>query len=95
MEHLSTDEQQLLTHLIRSTGRDPGHFRVTLEPDGFVRIVGPRGTACYLRENWFTRFSRHLDRSFFDAGLPASRPRIARGFLAQAEQTSAPQDATV
>lgn len=70
MDHLSDAEQHLLTNLVRSTGREPCNFHVTLEPGGFVRVVGPRGAACYPRENWVTRFSRHLDRAFFDGDMP-------------------------
>jgi len=95
MKYLSKDEQHLLSNLIRSTGRDPGQFQVSLEPDGFVRVVGPRGTACYPRENWFTRFSRHLDRAFFDAGLVAPQgPRFPRKTAAMPyTEAAARQDA--
>lgn len=74
MEHLPDAERHLITNLIRSTGREPRHFQVTLEASGFVRVVGPRGTACYPRENWFRRFSRHLDRAFFDGGMQRGQP---------------------
>ncbi len=96
MNALPDTEQNLLANLIRSTGREPGGFHVTLEADGFVRVVGPRGTACYPRENWITRFSRHLDRAFFDGGMPraetgAERPTSRRRAVACA---AAPARAT-
>ncbi len=79
MKQLPDDERDLVSRLIRSTGRDPALFQVLVEPEGFVRVVGPRGTACYPRENWEARFSRHLERSFFDASGVAPRgPRFAR-----------------
>jgi hypothetical protein len=79
IDHISQNEQQLLANLLRASGRDPASFSVTVQPDGLVRVSGPRGTAFYPREQWFTRFSRHLDKSFFDPEVPPpSGPRLPR-----------------
>jgi hypothetical protein len=78
-EPISSTERQLLANLLRASGRDPESFSAVLQPDGLVRVSGPRGTAFYPRDNWFTRFCRHLDKSFFDPAVPApSGPRTAR-----------------
>ena len=79
IQDIDTNERQLLANLLRASGRDPGSFRAVLQSDGLVRVSGPRGTAFYPRESWFTRFSRHLDKSFFDPEVPApSGPRLPR-----------------
>ena len=70
-DDLRPDERELFASLVRAHGRDPGSFSITLQPDGLVRLSGPRGTAFYPRESWPTRFARHLEKSFFD---PTSRP---------------------
>jgi hypothetical protein len=76
---IQQNERQLLANLLCASGRDPSTFSVALQPDGLVRVSGPRGTAFYPRDNWFTRFSRHLDKSFFDPEVPApSGPRLDR-----------------
>lgn len=73
------NEQQLLANLLRASGRDPHSFTAVVQADGLVRVTGPRGTAFYPRDTWFTRFSRHLDKSFFDPAVPApSGPRMER-----------------
>ena len=78
-EPLTATERQLLANLLLASGRDPDSFSAVVQADGLVRVVGPRGTAFYPREHWFTRFSRHLDNDFFD---PQQRepngPRFAR-----------------
>ena len=79
IQDLHPNERQLLANLLRASGRDPESFRAELQSDSLVRVTGPRGTAFYPRESWFTRFSRHLDKSFFDPVVPApSGPRLAR-----------------
>lgn len=76
---IDSNERQLLANLLLASGRDPETFRAVLQSDGLVRVTGPRGTAFYPRESWFTRFSRHLDKSFFDPAVPApSGPRLVR-----------------
>jgi hypothetical protein len=76
---ITHDERQLLANLLRASGREPDSFRVVVQPDGLVRVSGPRGTAFYPRDTWFTRFSRHLDKSFFDPEVPPpSGPRLDR-----------------
>lgn len=78
-EDIRPDERQLLANLLRASGRDPDSFNAVVQPDGLVRVSGPRGTAFYPRETWFTRFSRHLDKSFFDPEVPPpSGPRLDR-----------------
>jgi hypothetical protein len=73
-----TERQRLADHL-RASGRDPLGFKVDLQPDGLVRVTGPRGTAFYSRASWFERFVRHLDKSFFDPQVPApAGPRVTR-----------------
>lgn len=78
-QDLSQTERQLLANLLRACGREPDSFNVVVQADGLIRVSGPRGTAFYPRDSWFTRFSRHLDRSFFDPTVPdASGPRLDR-----------------
>lgn len=78
-EDITPNERQLLANLLRASGRDPDSFTAVVQPDGLVRVSGPRGTAFYPRDTWFTRFSRHLDKSFFDPEVPApSGPRLDR-----------------
>lgn len=72
---LRPDERDLLASLLRARGRDPASFRIALQADGLVRLSGPRGTAFYPRDSWPARFSRHLDKSFFDAAVPPSPAR--------------------
>lgn len=79
IQDIDPQERQLLANLLRASGRDPESFQAVLQSDGLVRVSGPRGTAFYPRDAWFTRFSRHLDKSFFDPAVPApSGPRLAR-----------------
>jgi hypothetical protein len=76
---INQNERQLLANLLRASGRDPESFSAVVQADGLVRVSGPRGTAFYPRDTWFTRFSRHLDKSFFDPEVPApSGPRLVR-----------------
>lgn len=80
---IDQNERQLLANLLRASGRDPERFSVEVQPDGLVRVSGPRGTAYYPRDQWFTRFSRHLDKSFFDAEVPLPAGRMARKSVAE------------
>lgn len=76
---ITHDERELLSHLLRARGRDPASFRVEVQPDGLVRVSGRRGTAFYARDEWLARFSRHLEKSFFDPEVPApAGPRLER-----------------
>ncbi|MBA2963853.1 MULTISPECIES: hypothetical protein [Ramlibacter] len=78
-QDISPNESLLLANLLRASGRDPDSFSAVVQSDGLVRVTGPRGTAFYPRTNWFTRFSRHLDKSFFDPAVPApAGPRLER-----------------
>jgi len=78
-QDIQHNERQLLANLLRASGRDPDSFTAVVQSDGLVRVSGPRGTAFYPRDTWFTRFSRHLDKSFFDPEVPApSGPRLER-----------------
>lgn len=77
--NITLDEHELLARLLQARGRDPAGFKVAVQADGLVRVSGPRGTAFYSRDNWLARFSRHLDKSFFDAEVPApAGPRLER-----------------
>jgi hypothetical protein len=79
IKDINQTERQLLANLLLASGRDPDSFKAVVQPDGLVRVTGPRGTAFYPRDSWFTRFSRHLDKSFFDPEVPApSGPRLER-----------------
>jgi hypothetical protein len=79
IQDIDPNERQLLANLLRASGRDPDSFHAVLQSDGLVRVSGPRGTAFYPRDSWFTRFSRHLDKSFFDPEVPApAGPRLPR-----------------
>ena len=76
---IDNNERQRLASHLRASGRDPSSFSVALQPDGLVRVSGPRGTAFYPRDKWFDRFTRHLDKAFFDPAVPApSGPRLER-----------------
>ena len=76
---IDNNERQRLADHLRASGRDPSSFKVALQPDGLVRVSGPRGTAFYPRVQWFDRFTRHLDKAFFDPAVPApSGPRLER-----------------
>jgi len=87
-KNIDDNERQLLANLLRASGRDPERFSAEVQADGLVRVCGPRGTAFYPRDTWFTRFSRHLDKSFFDAEVRLPAGRIARK-AATAEMDSA------
>lgn len=77
--NITLDEHELLAQLLRARGRDPSSFKVEVQPDGLVRVSGPRGMAFYSRDNWLARFSRHLEKSFFDPEVPApAGPRLER-----------------
>jgi hypothetical protein len=76
--NIHPNERQLLVNLLVASGRDPDSFTAVVQPDGLVRVSGPRGTAFYPRDNWFTRFSRHLDKSFFDPTAAPPGPRLER-----------------
>ena len=79
IDDIAPEERHRLADLLRASGRDPGSFTAVVQPDGLVRVSGPRGTAFYPRANWIARFSRHLDKSFFDPAVPApSGPRLDR-----------------
>ncbi|TFY97577.1 hypothetical protein [Ramlibacter humi] len=76
---ISQNERLALAHLLLTSGREPHSFNATVQPDGLVRVTGPRGTAFYPRNSWFASFSRHLERSFFDPAVPApAGPRLER-----------------
>ncbi|TFZ02488.1 hypothetical protein EZ313_14590 [Ramlibacter henchirensis] len=76
---ITPTESQLLANLLLASGRDPASFSAVVQPDGLVRVSGPKGTAFYPRDSWFTRFSRHLDKSFFDPEVPPpAGPRVER-----------------
>ena len=42
---ITSNERQLLANLLQASGRDPASFHVSVQPDGLVRVSGPRGTA--------------------------------------------------
>lgn len=78
-QDITSAERQLLANLLRANGRAPESFTAVVQSDGLVRVTGPRGMAFYPRATWFTRFSRHLDKSFFDPAVPApAGPRMER-----------------
>ena len=77
--NITLDEHDLMARLLQARGRDPSGFKVDVQPDGLVRVSGPRGMAFYSRDNWLARFSRHLEKSFFDPEVPApAGPRLER-----------------
>lgn len=87
---ISPDERRVLADLLRAKGRGANSFTAVVQPDGLVRVSGPRGTAFYPRDHWLERFSRHLDKSFFDPVVPApSGPRLARKGLGRRDATHA------
>jgi len=89
-QDLSAAEQQLLGELLRGHGRDPASFAAVVQPDGLVRVCGPRGVAFYPRENWMSRFSRHLEKSFFDPEVPPpAGPRLERRSRERTASTAA------
>lgn len=69
---LPPSEVQVFRNLLAASGRDPAAFAVEIRSDGRVHVTGPQASACYAADNWITRFSRHLDRGYFDpAGDPS------------------------
>jgi hypothetical protein len=89
-QDITLTERQLLANLLLASGRDPESFTAVIQPDGLVRVSGPRGTAFYPRGTWFTRFSRHLVKSFFDPEVPApSGPRLQRKGAVEQDSTPA------
>lgn len=68
-------EVQVFRNVVSATGRDPAAFAVEMHPDGQVHVTGPQGSACYAATNWISRFSRHLDRGFFDPRMQAAPAR--------------------
>ena len=67
MSPIPSDENQTFHDLVVASGRDPAGFTVELHPDGHMRVMGPRGVAFYPQDQWLGRFSRHLEKGFFDA----------------------------
>lgn len=68
-------EIQVFRNVVSATGRDPAAFTVDLHPDGQVHVTGPQGSAFYAPANWLSRFSRQLERGFFDRGPGPARIR--------------------
>lgn len=70
-------EVQVFQNVLTASGRDPAAFAVEMHPDGRVHVSGPQGSAFYASGNWISRFSRHLEKGFFDGPmrLPADRVR--------------------
>jgi hypothetical protein len=76
-EHqLPPTEIQVFRNVVSATGRDPAAFTVDLHPDGQVHVTGPQGSAFYAPATWLSRFSRQLERGFFDGGAGSSPARI-------------------
>jgi hypothetical protein len=76
---ISQTDMQRLAQLLHAAHRDASSFSVALQPDGLVRVSGPRGTAFYPRDNWLELFARHLHKSFFDPQVPPpAGPRLSR-----------------
>lgn len=73
---IPVSEIQVFRNLVQASGRDPAAFRVDVQPDGHVHVRGPRGNAFYETGNWIPRFSRHLEKGFYDA---AKAPVAHRG----------------
>lgn len=59
-------EVQVFQNVISASGRDPAAFAAEMRPDGQVHVTGPQGSAFYAAGSWLTRFSRHLEKGFFD-----------------------------
>lgn len=76
---ISQTDMQKLAQLLHAARRDASCFTVAVQPDGLVRVSGPRGTAFYPRDNWLDLFARHLEKSFFDPQVPPpAGPRLSR-----------------
>jgi hypothetical protein len=69
-------EIQVFHNVVSCSGRDPAAFAVELQ-DGQVHVTGPKGSAFYAPGNWLSRFSRHLERGFYDP-LVENRPAPIR-----------------
>jgi hypothetical protein len=68
---IPVSEIQIFRNLVLASGRDPAVFTAEVQPDGHVHVRGPRGNAFYTAGEWIPRFSRHLDKGFYDAGARA------------------------
>jgi hypothetical protein len=66
---------QVFWNVLSASGRDPASFAVEMDPDGQVHVTGPRGSAFYAAGTWLSRFSRHLEKGYFD---PASQQPATR-----------------
>ena len=69
-------EVQVFRNVLSASGRDPAAFTVEMHPDGQVHVTGPQGSAFYAAGNWIARFSRHLEKGFFDSAQAAAAARI-------------------
>lgn len=63
-------EVQVFQNVISASGRDPAAFAAEMRQDGQVHVTGPHGSAFYAANIWLARFSRHLERGFFDPPTP-------------------------
>lgn len=68
-------EVQVFRNVVSATGRDPAGFAVEMNPDGQVHVTGPQGSAFYAAPHWISRFSRHLERGYFDPRVQPEPPR--------------------
>ena len=63
--HDADAQTRLVRSLVRLNGGDPEQFRAAFTSDGGICVLGPSAAAFYPVEAWLTRFTRHLERGFF------------------------------
>jgi hypothetical protein len=73
---LPQSEVQVFRNVVSASGRDPAAFAVELHPDGQVHVTGPQGSAFYDPATWLSRFSRQLEKGFFDQGTRVPQAKI-------------------
>jgi hypothetical protein len=71
--HDADSQTRLVRSLVRLNGGDPQQYRATFTSDGGICVLGPCAAAFYPVDAWLTRFTRHLERGFFQPGAGGPR----------------------
>ena len=72
--HDADAQTRLLRSVVRLNGGDPDQFRAAFTSDGGICVLGPCAAAFYPVDAWLTRFTRHLERGFFQPGPGGGPP---------------------
>jgi hypothetical protein len=70
MKSAAPDLTELAQNLVRSTGRDPALYEVTVLDGGTVCVRGPGASAFYPPADWMNNFASHLYKGYYDVRLP-------------------------